>query len=271
MSADRCMRHKRYVRGCRGCNEYFRVVHSIRRRLQAYGRWQSLVDAESARVRLAQLNQAGMSTRQVSALTGVSRYSLICIRRGQSRVSAYIADAILACPVKPSNHVDAIGVVRRLQALGMAGYGNEEIARRLGRRPITVAHWRNAKPGQVVTRQTHKLVGQLYGELWDTEGPSVVARRYAQKAGFQPFEAWTDRTIDDPEATPYGDSDALGFIDEELLHRVRSRERQFLDLSPAEQRVLYAAHIKAGGTPRGFRDRYRPVPITILRQLQDAV
>jgi len=85
-----------------------------------------------------------------------------------------------------------------------------------------------------------------------------------------------DRTIDDPQAGPYSDPDAIGFIDWEKLDRAKLPPRhslrvEFEDLTFAEQTALYQAHLQAGRSPRSFRDRYRPVPIEIMRQLHPGV
>lgn len=265
----RCSEHSRWTRGCSGCREYSRLVRKHRERLRAAGRWEGMVDASRARQRLRELSSAGMSTRQISEATGISRYTILCIRRGQSIVNKYVVDAILGCPTQPPRKVSGIGAARRLQALCCAGYSNEDIGKRIGRRALTVAHWRHCQPGQLITRQTHDLIATVYNDLWDTKGPSVVASRYAQRAGYLPFEAWTEETIDDPNASPY--SEAASFVDEELLRRVRTHKRDFIELTPAEQLALFSAHMAAGGTPRGFRDKYRPVPIHILRWLQEAI
>lgn len=272
---SKCNTHgARYARGCPQCIYYFRTLQKTRAQLKALGQWEYMVDARPARQHLSGLLRRGMSIRQIAATTGLSRYVLFAVRKGQPQVTYVVSEAILGCPVRAPRGpvmVDATGTARRLQALAVAGYSSSDIAARLGRHAITVAHWRNAQSGQVVTAETRGLVADLYERLWGTDGPSVVAQRRAAQAGMQPFEAWTDAIIDDPTAAPYSDPEAVQFVDEVLVKAVVRGQRPFLDLSPAEQLQLYRAHVAAGRSVRSFRDRYRPVPAPILKQLQSQV
>lgn len=268
-----CATHRsQYQRGCPECRHYYRTIHRTRHRLKAYGRWQHKVDAAPARLRLQQLRANGMSTRQIAKVTGVSRYAIRAVNRGQPQAAHYIVEAILGCPVKASERfVDATGTARRLHALARAGYSNADIGQYLDRHTITVARWRIVQPGDAVSVATHQMIAALYERLWGTEGPSPAAKRYAERTCLLPFEAWTDATIDDPQALPYSDREANEYIDEVLLQAVIRRERKFLELSDMERLRLYRQHVAGGGTPRSFRDRYRPVPAAVLRWLQAQV
>lgn len=162
--------------------------------------------------------------------------------------------------------VDAVGTARRLQALACAGYGLGEIAKMLGSRRLTVQSWRRQRH-RLVRMETRVIVGDLYDRLWCTDGPSQSARIYADRNGWLPFEAWTDELIDDPTAVAY--QEAHLSIDWVLLDLVKTRHRQFMVLNDAERLYLYRACVARGMTPRGFRDRYRPVPAPVLRWLQE--
>lgn len=164
--------------------------------------------------------------------------------------------------------VDATGTARRLQALACAGYGLGEVAAALESRRLTVQGWRRMHHPRVRS-DTQSLVATLYARWWDTEGPSNAARMYAARHGWLPFEAWTDTILDDPAAAPYSDPEALAYLDWVLLDQVVHRRRGFLALNEAERLHLYREHAGRGGTPRSFRDRYRPVPAPILRWLQE--
>lgn len=166
--------------------------------------------------------------------------------------------------LKPS-----IGVARRLQALAVAGYGSGEIAHHL-----VAARWRVVRWRQPFCRQvqltTHQRVAYTYERLYHTDGPSTLARQHALALGWQPIDAWTDHTIDDPDAAPYSDPEQSNHIDWILLDRIRRRQQPggYALLTPSEQLVLLREHfLRGGGTLRGFRDRYRPVPIEPLRRL----
>lgn len=162
--------------------------------------------------------------------------------------------------------VDSTGTARRLQSLACAGYGLGELSKVLECRRLTIQSWRRQRH-RAVRLDTAESVKWVYDTLWDTEGPSQSARAYADRSGWLPFEAWTDTTIDDPYALAY--QEAIQSIDWVLLDLVTERRRQFMALNDAERLYLYRLCRDRGMTPRGFRDRYRPVPAPVLRWLQE--
>lgn len=155
--------------------------------------------------------------------------------------------------------INAIGVARRLQALGCAGYGVAPLADLLAAHRMHVKAWQRHRWHQVHL-STHQRIDYTYQRLWDTDGGSTLARDNAVRRGWQPFEAWTDTTIDDPAAYPYSDPEQINYVDQVLISRVQCGRRPYLDLSNAERIELLIQHLIAGGSMRGFRDRYRPVP-----------
>ena len=162
--------------------------------------------------------------------------------------------------------IDAIGAARRLQALGVAGYGTRHLADLLVAHHLHVRTWQ--RHGRVrVHEVTHQRIAYTYERLWDTDGGSTQAREHAHRCGWQPFEAWTDSTVDDPGAYPYGDPEQLQAVDDVLLARVRVGQRDYVELTPAEKLALLGEHLGRGGTVRGFINRYRPVPRRELRYL----
>lgn len=161
-------------------------------------------------------------------------------------------------PPRPET-VDATGAARRLQALAVAGYGTAHLADLMAANRMHVKAWQHHQRQQIHLI-THQRIGYTYTKLWDTEGPSTLARQHAQRRGWHPFEAWTDRSIDDPGAFPFGDPEQLNYIDRVLLQRVATGRRQYRDLSAAEKIELLVAHLSAGFSLRGFRNKYRPVP-----------
>jgi hypothetical protein len=161
----------------------------------------------------------------------------------------------------------SVGAARRLQALARAGYGTGQLADLLQVRRRHVTWWRTPHYRQIHILN-HRRIANLYSLLWDTDGKSLLARLHAEQQSWHPYEAWTDATIDDPGAAPYSDPEALAYIDWVLLDLVRQGKRRYLELTPAERRTLLREHVlDRNGSLRGFRDRYRPVPVSDLRSM----
>jgi hypothetical protein len=106
---------------------------------------------------------------------------------------------------------DATGTARKLRALHTNGWPWEVLAARLGssaRWPAMLA----AQPTPTVTTATFAAVDSLWNELRDQPGPSVRARTWARKRGWDGPDAWADETVNDPAATPYSHVPAA-FVD----------------------------------------------------------
>jgi hypothetical protein len=82
----------------------------------------------------------------------------------------------------------------------------------------------------------------------------------AIRYGWHSFDAWTDATIDDPGAYPYGDPEHVNYVDQVLVQRVRRGLRRYIELNDREKMELLRLHLADGGSLRRFRDLYRPVP-----------
>jgi hypothetical protein len=242
-----------------------------------------LVEATEARAHIAMLLERGMSRRQIAAQAGVPHSTVVQVMGGhQLWIRAFTASCILGVTYREPLRLDALGISRRLQALARAGFGAGLIAEKLGWSdrygPLWVRSLR-APRRPTVAQPTYRTITGLYVALWDTEGPSKVARRYAITADWQPFEAWTDRTIDDPRALPF--EEAVPEVDLVLIQRFREkaplnlrylgRRTLFTDLSRAEQIHVLAEHLATGGSLRGFRDKNRPVPMRLLEELRDEI
>lgn len=239
-----------------------------------------LVPVGPAKEHVANLLNSGMSRRQIAAQAGVPHSSVVEMMAGQREwIWKLTETCLLGVTYRTPLRLDALGISRRLQALGRAGYGAGHVAERLDWSVQYGALWvRSLRTPRrpTVLRSTFTAIADLYAELWCTDGPSRSAARYAATAGWEPFEAWTDNTIDNPRALPY--EEALRF-DPELIHRVRTkmplylneprRRAQFTDLSTDEQAYMLVAHLETGGSLRSFRDKHRPVPMRLLEQLRD--
>lgn len=96
--------------------------------------------------------------------------------------------------------VEVAGVVRRRQALACIGYGLRELAVELGVSESTVS---SHTARRVVLVETRDRWRELYARLAGAPGPNGKARKAALKAGWLPPAAWTEDTIDDPDALPW--------------------------------------------------------------------
>src|SRR5687767_5518228 len=142
-----------------------------------------------------------------------------------------------------NTRINSIGAARRLQALAAAGYGTGQIAHHLAAPRWRVTRWRQPHCQQVWLA-THQRIDYLFQRFYHTDGTSDLAREHARRLGWQPVDAWTDRTIDDPTAQPYSDPAQTDHVDWVLLDQVRNRERHqgFLQLTNPERLVLLREH-----------------------------
>lgn len=197
----------------------------------------------------------------LAGCTCCQTYRRICVQQRRHRIAAGTWQPM----------TDSTGVARRLQALACAGYGTGLLAYHLVVSRENVIVWREQRRG-LIRAVTHQIVSYTYERLIDRDGPSTLARSHASERGWHPIDAWDQTTIDNPDAQPY--QQLGGWTDWVLLDHVRKRTiingkpmARFVDLSRSDQRQLFHEHLSRGGSARGFRDRYRPVPIEILRVL----
>lgn len=181
------------------------------------------VDAEPVRQHVKALQAAGMGTRKICEVSGVSRTALLkllngCPSRGTGpsrRVLAATADKLLA--VQPSldllggkTLLDPCGTRRRLQALVALGWAQAHLAEQIG---WTAGNFYALIHGVYghVTVDTARLVRQLFDTLADLvpaetnpheRRSASRARRYAAAREWFPPIAWDEGTIDDPTAHP---------------------------------------------------------------------
>lgn len=170
--------------------------------------------------------------------------------------------------------IDATGAARRLQALACAGYGTGHLANLMAAQRLYVRAWQQHHRVKILWT-THQRIDYTYLKLWDTDGPSTLARQHARRRGWLPFEAWTDRTIDDPGAAPYCDPEAVGYIDRVKLAKVVAHQVRYIELTGAEKMELLANYLQNAvartigerASLRSFINRFRPVPRRELRYL----
>ena len=264
----RCIDHRDYQRGCTTCLVYGRAVWRRRARLRAYDQWNPLTDTAPSAEHLRMLMAAGMSVRQIAFAAGVAYNPALHVLRGkQARVLTVTAQRLLR--VQPP-HSSAIGVARRLRALATIGYGIRHLN---GHAQLSRATLTSLRTGvfSAVSPPIHSRIAELYEQLFATSGPSDQARVLARGRGWEPPEAWTDATIDNPDALPYSDLEAQAYVDEVKLARARLPANHpsrvpFTDLAYAEQRTLFQEHLETSRSWRVFAARYR-APRTAPREV----
>lgn len=284
----RCRRHRNYLRGCNSCKAYAAARMRRRTRLRAYGQWQvpQYVPAAPVVRHILLLRKQGVTYRRISELSGLSEWTISRVGRlpedTDSTVLSTTADGILNTQsISPGAIV--VGVARRLQALTRAGYRIVDLmpiyhkyldGYRADTRKLSILR----REGQaLIPPRSHLAVVRMYAELWDTAGPSPRATQIAERNGWQPFEAWTDHTIDDPFAEPFADPESTQYVDEVKVAHARlkrddPRRVAFTSLTFAEQMVLYREWVgQQGRSAKQFRDTYRPVPASLMREMAAAL
>lgn len=188
-----------------------------RARLQAYGRWESQhVDAQPAREHVEQLLAAGLGTRRIADLAGVSRLSIQRLLNGRGDIGTgptkmlrrTTAAKLLAVPAPEiSWHnaaraalVDGTGTRRRLQALIADGHTLTALDVALGWSRGSLSKILN-RPGPVTAGTAHS-VAELFARLQLTPGADERSRRRGALNGWALPMQWDEDEIDDPHATP---------------------------------------------------------------------
>lgn len=114
--------------------------------------------------------------------------------------------------------VSSVGTIRRLQALGAAGWTFRDIAPRAGLSSKSLT--------DIMTRPTAyvanaRAIEKVYDELSMKQGPSKTALGRAKRKGWAPPLAWDEDTIDDPDARPdFGDREAAKEVDMVVVFRL---------------------------------------------------
>lgn len=184
-------------------------------RLRAYGRFDNgRHSVDEARERLAQLQAAGIGTRQIRSLTGLSRSTIMRLaaaerrwidRRTHELIMGLAVPASAVDLASASALVDSTGSVRRLRALARIGYGGPQITASLGLSDPTALSGLYSGRAKNVTAQRAQAIADLFNKLQMTEGSSRVARQRATQKGWPLPLQWDEDTIDDPAVQPiYG-------------------------------------------------------------------
>jgi transposase len=206
------------------CVARVRAYEKRRRHSKAAGTWQPLVDATPVREHLLELHAAGVTVYRVATLTGLSdnviRGFTQTTRAGQRingrrhRTTPAIANKILAIDVQTAApaKVNAIGSLRRLQALVALGWPLQEVARRTG---ISDQTMYNIARQPLILATTAAKVTAAYEQLKNTRASRSTtisaqqrntARNRAASHRWPPPKYWDEvGAIDDPDFQPqYG-------------------------------------------------------------------
>lgn len=204
------------------CVARFNDHSAARARAQRAGTWNGLVDAEPVRQHLLRLLAAGITPHQIAAAAGITPHSItdftrpgrIKSRGRRQRVTPDVAARILS--TTPDNITptctEAIGTVRRVQALVTIGWPQNYICAHAGLSELRIPH---VQRRGIVRTTTAVAIARTYDELRSRRPERCgVDKSEAQKArrrgaaNHWPTPAyWDDYAdcIDDPDFHPlYG-------------------------------------------------------------------
>jgi transcriptional regulator with XRE-family HTH domain len=211
-------RYKKLLCRCTACRGAAAAYQRHRTRMQAYGRWQPLVDAEPARLHVRALMAAGLGWERIARLAGVPKTTVASLlyglggRPASKRIRPQTADALLAVTAELDamagrRPVDGTGTRRRLRALVALGWPQAELARRMG---MSAGPLGDILKGRRVFASTARAAAALYRELAEadplqhgvTAPYAAIAARRAIARGWLPPIWWDEDTIDDPRFVP---------------------------------------------------------------------
>lgn len=125
-------------------------------------------------------------------------------QRARDACSAYQNDRRARVAAGGPNLVSPLGSIRRLQALACMSWPAHALGERMGRDHGQVSRWMAGNEGRPhVLRTTAEMITALYGDLWETEGPSHRAWMMSRRLGWIPPLRWAGKNMDDPRATPW--------------------------------------------------------------------
>lgn len=181
-------------------------------RFLAYDRVRGITrrqDADAVRKHIAALEDLGARRHQIATAAGLATSVVVNIMDGHRTgepakwVLAPTAKAILALTPDPvfevPTLVDPTGMRRRIRALEWNGHAKSAIARELG---VSTSQIYNYMEAGAVYTSTVDAIDEVYLRLRGERGTSAYAMWGARRAGWQPWLAWDDETIDDPDAEP---------------------------------------------------------------------
>lgn len=161
----------RYQAGCR-CDRC-RIAAMAYYTAYAKGLIDGWVKADEARAHLESLKARKVGLRHAAKLAGVSKWTLLCIRRGRRRsIHRQTEAAILGVPLKTGLHeratvsnTDSYQTREKIRRLCEEGYEPAWLAQRLGRHVLGFVRTTAKNHSPRVTVKTWRKVKALYQRL----------------------------------------------------------------------------------------------------------
>lgn len=209
---DLCDTHKAVVREMRALRGEF-----------------DLIDADPVRHHLGLLHRRGRGWVAIAREARMGRPTLMRIVQGQPEITREQAMRIVAIPAAWQRSyliVPSVGGRRRLDALAWQGWPKYDIAAGIG---VHVDTLNSITTSDNMRARVGADLAEFYDAHADTPGPSSLARARARNRGAIPAAAWTDSSIDDPDAQPIGmrpttvNGNARRVHVDDIVHLVRLR------------------------------------------------
>lgn len=162
--------------------------------------------------------------------------------------------------------IEATGTTRRLQALAAIGWTGAHVARLRGVDPSSVREHTRGEHPQILASIAREYA-LLYDELCTEDGPSKKSIAAARKKGWHGPEAWTDDTIDDPNAQPL----TVDVVDEVAVQRAIDGDEQAVAALNKAERVEAARRLVRRGAGSGAIARHLGLSGTAAAKLVGAV
>lgn len=207
---------------CRRCITGWTQAGQRRQLLRLAGKPASMTPDEVAAViaHIRACQEAGMSQNVIARKARVAQSTISrligapstgCLRAQGERILAVAPGDFDEYGDRP-----AIGTMRRIQGLYLAGHGPVSIAPRAGLCETMVTELAGGKY-RLVSARTEAAVRRTVAELTGTPGRSAAARRRAEREAWAAIGAWDD--IDDPACTPDTAVIQLNFHERAALRR----------------------------------------------------
>lgn len=206
------------------CERHYRR----RLRLNRYGR----VDGTEVREHILKLRALDWTWQEIDEASGVG--TAWHLASGKTRnVLAESVEKFLSIPLV-SHAAPAVGIERRVNALGRMGYSRIDVASLFGVCPSTLV---NIVGRDTIPRKQAEPFYLAYEKHCHIPGPSRQAAARAKSAGWAPWWAWDSDTIDDPDAMP----NLTGYDETTVRALIEGKRPQYrrVDLDEAVRRTSH--------------------------------
>lgn len=212
------------------------------------------------------LLKSDMPTPDMAKISGVDTKTLTKILNGRcEHIHWTTEEAILGIPIPEESwkssadcYVNALPAVRRLQALGVQGFTVPILSREIGADRTVISAVRSGKRPRI-RMSTMRAIKEVHDRLYDADpsdfgvppGDLTRARRWAERQGWFPTEAWAD--IDDPDCKPVVGTpryvvlteDARELMEEQGYTRPQAADRLGVKYDTLKSAILYYDRVKA--------------------------